>query len=129
MSMLLLIGIIIITSLFWLFNQTSMKWLKYGKFSRRSNFVINQHNYYMEEVQLKSYREAFSVYEKTIDEIYRYGKMIDMNYDLYDWTVTYIQFKDITIGIKLYRPLHTIQLVQSEKHMQIRTMEADNPFS
>ncbi|WP_028864131.1 hypothetical protein [Psychromonas aquimarina] len=124
-----LIGIIIfITSLFWLLNRASLKWLKYGKLSRRSNFVVNQHNYYMEEVKLESYREAINIYQKSIDEIYRYGKIIDMQYDLYDWTVSYIQFKDITIAIQLSRPLHTIQLVQSEKSMQIQAMEADNPF-
>jgi len=128
--MLLLISFtIFIASLFWLFNRKSMKWLKYGAFSRQSSFVINQHNYYMEEVKLESYRAAFGAYKKAIKEACLYGKIIDMKYDLYDWTVSYIEFKDITIGIKIYRPRHTIQLVQSEKRMQIQAMEADNPFS
>ena len=127
--MLFLIGLIfIITSFLWFFSQRSMKWLKYGTFSRRSRFVINQNNYYMEEVKFKSYREALGAYEKTIAEVCLYGKIIDIKYDLYDWTITYIQFKDIAIGIKLYRPTHTIQLIQSEKRMKIQAMEADNPF-
>jgi len=82
----------------------------------------------MEEVKLERYRAAYGAYEKTIKYACLYGKIIDMKYDLYDWTITYIQFEDITIGIKLYRPINSIQLVQSEKHMQIQTMEADNPF-
>lgn len=106
-----------------------MKWLKYGKFSRRSSFVINQHKYYFEEVKLQGYREAFAAYKKIIEEACLYGRIIDMKYDLYDWTITYIQFKDTAIGIKLYRPMYIIQLVQSEQRMQIQTMEADNPLS
>lgn len=127
--MLFLIGLIfVITSFLWLFSQRSMKWLKYGTFSRRSRFVINQNNYYMEEVKFKSYREALGAFEKTIGKIYLDGKAIDIKYDLYDWTATYIQFNDITVAIKLYRPKHTIQLIQSEKRIKIQTMEADNPF-
>ena len=82
----------------------------------------------MEEIKLKSYREAFGAYEKNIEEICLYEKVLDMKYDLYDWTISYIQFKDITIGIKLYRPLNTVQLIQSEGPMPILTMETDNPF-
>jgi hypothetical protein len=118
----------IIVSLFWLFNRKRTKWLKHGKFLRNSSFVIHKNNYWMEEIKLKSYREAFGAYEKNIEEICLYGKVIDMKYDLYDWTVSYVKFKDITIGIKLYRPLNTVQLIQSEGPIPILTMETDNPF-
>jgi len=118
----------IIISLFWLFNRKRTKWLQHGEFLRNSSFVVNKNNYWMEEIRLKSYREAFGAYEKNIEEICLYGKVIDMKYDLYDWTISYVKFKDITIGIKLYRPLNTIQLIQSEEPLSILTMETDNPF-
>lgn len=106
-----------------------MKWLKHGRLSKCSSFIINKHKYYLEEVKLQDYREAFAAYKKIIEEAYRYGRIIDIKYDLYDWTITYIQFEDTVIGIKLYRPMFIIQLVQSEQHMQIQTMEVDNPLS
>lgn len=119
---------IFVTCLLWLLNLTNMKWLKHGTFSRRSNFVIDQHGYYMEEIKCKGYRSAFAAYQKNIEGLYLYGKVTDIKYDLYDWTVTYIQFKDKTIGIKLCRPMCIIQLVLSKEYMPIQIMEADNPF-
>ncbi|KGJ88626.1 hypothetical protein [Colwellia psychrerythraea] len=104
------------------------KWLKHGKFSRCSHVVIARHNYYMEEIKCQSYRAALAAYQKNIENLYTYGKVIDIKYDLYDWTSTYIQFEDLTIGITLCRPIHSIQLVQSESYMPIQIMEADQPF-
>ena len=75
----------------------------------------------MEEIKCQSYRGVFAVYQKNIEVTY-------IKYDLYDWTITYIQFKDITIGIKLCRPRCIIQIVQSKEYMPIKIMEADRPF-
>lgn len=127
--MLIFIGLIIfVLGLLWLYQHRQMRWLKHGAYSRRANFAVNQQRYYLEETKFSSYREAFGAYEKIIDDVCCHGKVINMKYDLYDWTVTYIQFDDVTVGIQLYRPKHIIQLVQSKKPVQIHTMEADNPF-
>ena len=82
----------------------------------------------MEEIKCQSYRGVFAVYQKNIEELYLYEKVTYIKYDLYDWTITYIQFKDITIGIKLCRPRCIIQIVQSKEYMPIKRMEADRPF-
>jgi len=111
-----------------LLNRINRKWLKHGRLTRCANVVIAQHCYYMEEIKCQSYRAAFVAYQKNIENLYTYGKVFDIKYDLYDWTVTYIQFEDLTIAIKLCRPIHIIQLVQSKSYMPIQIMEADNPF-
>lgn len=110
---------------FWWIAPKEAKWLKQGTLLKRSKFAVNQRCYYMEGVKLPSYREAFGAYEKSIEEVCQYGEVIDIEYDLYDWTVSYVQFADITIGIKLYRPLNTIILAQSKLPMTIDTMQDD----
>lgn len=123
------IAFILLMTGIWLLNRKTMTWLTYGTFSRRSSVVLNNHRYHMEQVKLQSYRETFVAYQKNIEKAYHYGPIVDMKYDLYDWTITYIQFNDITLGIKLYRPMNVIQLVQSDKPMDIQTMETDEPLS
>ncbi len=80
------------------------------------------------KLSAKATEVLFSPTKKNIEEFCIYGKVIDMKYGLYDWTVTYIQFEDLTIGIKLYRPIYIIQLAQSENYIPIQFMKANNPF-
>ena len=128
--MLFLITLIVFMACLWgWFNKRRTQWLKHGKFYRSANLTINQNSYYMEEVKCESYQHAFGTYDKIIDEIRDYGKIIDIKYDLYDWTFAYFKFEDITIGIKHYRPLNRIQLVQSKSSITIDAMEIDNTLS
>lgn len=103
-------------------------WLKCGRFLDSDYLMINGNNYYMEEVEFDSYQQAMGAYGKIVKDSMKCGKVIDIKYDLYDWTISFIQFEKFTIVIKHYRPLNRIRLIRSQMPVTILNFEKDNPL-
>lgn len=124
--MIFVIGLLLlIVCLLWWFSSRNTKWLKHGRFYRRANCTINQHCYYMEEVKFDSYRQALGAFGKTVEELCEYGQVVNMKYDLYDWTFAYFQFEGVTVAVRHHRPLNRIQLLQSKSSVTIDAIEKD----
>lgn len=103
-------------------------WLKCGRFLDSDYLMINGNNYYIEEVEFDNYQQAMGSYGKIVKDSMKCGKVIDIKYDLYDWTISFIQFEKFTIVIKHYRPLNRIRLIRSQMPVTILNFEKDNPL-
>lgn len=110
-------------------SSRTAKWLKCGVLIKSNTVVIHGHKYYLEEVKLSSYNEALAEYNLFLTEVVSYSEIIDLSYDLYDWTICYIQFSNKTLGIKLNRPANKIQLAQRCQSVRLEMIEGVDVFS
>lgn len=99
----------------------------HGKHTRSKEFVINNQAYYLEEVRFKTYQEALTNYFKIVEDIAHSSEILETKYDLYDWTFSYIRFKDMTVSLKHFRNYKTVQLAMSKTPISLDKIELDNP--
>ena len=123
---LFIIFLVMAVVLFWSVGPSRM--IPYGKLKKQSELHVNTHDYYLEEVQFDSYNEALSKTFKIVEEVSKYGKAVDVKYDLYDWSVSIFQFEENTIGIKYFRATHSVQLLKSKSPISIADFEEDHPL-
>jgi len=124
MKLLFIILLILIT--FFFLNSRKKRWINYGKYTSSKRITINEHDYYVEEVEFNSYQEALSKYFKVVSDISEYGTSLEVKYDLYDWTYSIFRFRDTTIEVRNIRPLKKIKLVKSLKPITIEEFQLDN---
>ena len=125
--MLLVLLLLMAVFLFLFATKKKERWIKQGTFSRSKNIMVNEHQYYVEEVRFESYSKALSSYFKIVAEIAGREEIIEARYDLYDWTFNYFRFKETTVSLKHYRPFHVVQLARSDTPLSLDTIEKDNP--
>lgn len=123
---LLIVLIVVLLSVCFLLNQKQYQ-IKYGKHTREVNTIINNHSYYIEEVKFETYQEALNNYFKIVEQIAHQDTIVETKYDLYDWTYSYIRFKDRTISLKHFRNYKTVQVAISYDDITINQIEYDNP--
>lgn len=110
-----------------MFCFKNRKWIKYGKLVESKYITVNNHKYYIEVVVLNSYQESINKTFKVVDDVCRYGKIIDSKSDLYDWTSTIVCFQDKTIEVRNIRPENKIIVAESTVPLSISEFEIDNP--
>ncbi|WP_139314920.1 hypothetical protein [Saccharicrinis aurantiacus] len=106
-------------------NQS--RYIKLGRFVGSKQQVIGHHNYYIEEVKFKSSHESLHNFYQIVYDIAKYNKVLEVKYDLYDWTHAIYRFEDATIGLSNLRSLSKVRLVKSEIPLSIDEFELDNP--
>jgi len=119
--------ILIVVVLFFYISKKERRWIMYGTYKRSKHLVINQHKYYLEEVEFDDYQEALFKYAKIVEDIATYSDTLEVKYDLYDWSFSIFCFKDTTIEVKLLRSLKKVQLIKSSMPISIEDYEMDNP--
>lgn len=123
---LLIVIIVLLIPVYFLLNKKQYQ-ITFGKHTRQINTVINKHSYYIEEVKFETYQQALTNYFKIVEQIAHQDTIVETKYDLYDWTYSYIRFKDRTISLKHFRNYKTVQVAISYDDITIKEIEYDNP--
>lgn len=119
--------LLILAVLFFCVSQKERRWIMYGKYKRSKQLVINQHRYYLEEVEFDDYLEALDKYGRIVEDTASYSDALEVKYDLYDWSFSIFRFKDTTIEVRILRSLKRVQLIKSSAPISIEDYEMDHP--
>lgn len=122
----LFVILVLMMVLFWFAVHKPKRMLKYGNFKGGHFELFNKHRYYVEEANFLHYQDALSTYYKVVDDVASHGEILEVKYDLYDWTVSIYRFADTTIGIHHLRSMNKIQIIKSNEPVSISTFEMDH---
>lgn len=113
--------------IFFYLSKKEPRWIKYGKYKRSKHLTVNQHKYYLEEVEFGGYQEALHTFYKVVADIATYDEPLEVKYDLYNWMFTIFRFKNTTIELRNLRSFNRIQLIKSDAPISIEKYEIDSP--
>ncbi|GJM61846.1 hypothetical protein [Persicobacter diffluens] len=100
--------------------------MKYGKLSSKRHLELNGHAYYLESTRFETEEEAYYKTFKVVQDVGRWGKPLEMKYELYDCSVFVYQFENYTVGVKYKRDERAIQLLKSKAPISIADFEEDH---
>lgn len=122
--------IIVILSLIFILLALNKKehLLKHGHYVRSKSIYAKGHHFYVEEVKFDNYQEALHKFYKIVDDVSKIDQVLEVKYDLYNWTYSYFRFQDYTIELKHHRSYNKVQLIKSKKALSIEEFQLSNPY-
>lgn len=95
--------------------------LHFGTFRFAKTITHNQHRFYLEEVAFDNRQQAIHGYFQLAPALQNYGKVLETEYDFFDFYSVVLRFDDCTM--KLVRRLDNVRLIKSETPMSIAEFE------
>ncbi|WP_109829288.1 hypothetical protein [Reichenbachiella versicolor] len=117
--------LIIILLLYWAIQKPATL-INRGKLLGTYRVSINDHEYYIEEVEFKGYQEALHNYFKIVYDIDNTVTSKNVKFDLYDWSFNIWEIENSIIEIRHFRSFNKVRLVKSLTQLTMEEYEKDN---
>lgn len=96
----------------------------FGKFLKSRKLNIDGHVYLWQMYDCGDPYTSLQHYNKIVFEYNEKWELIDFKYDLYNWSYTYLEYKNFTL--KIVRVGHILYLIKSDSPLNIDLFEYDS---